>query len=122
MWDMRAATARTSGVAAMVGDLLKIWFSAGALARDGEAVRYVRTALTRWSGEGYALACEALGAAVLRAPPPEQPLRDRAATAPAGEGDRRLAGVRGHIPNHARAPEPAFRRVLEDIQELNVAA
>jgi len=66
MWDARAATARTAGVAAMVGDLLKIWFSADALARDGEGVRYVRAALARCSGEGYARACEALKAADLR--------------------------------------------------------
>ena len=66
MWDARAATARAAGVAAMVGDLLKIWFSADALARDGEGVRYVRAALARCSGEGYALACEALKEADLR--------------------------------------------------------
>jgi 3-oxoadipate enol-lactonase len=66
MWDARAATARTAGVAAMVGDLLKIWFSADALACDGEGVRYVRTALARCPGEGYALACEVLKAADLR--------------------------------------------------------
>jgi len=66
MWDARAATARAAGVATMVGDLLKIWFSADALAHDGEGVRYVRAALARCSGEGYALACEALKTADLR--------------------------------------------------------
>lgn len=67
MWDQRAATARASGVAPMIGDLLTIWFSADALARDGAGVRYVRAALARCPGEGYALACEALKAADLRA-------------------------------------------------------
>jgi 3-oxoadipate enol-lactonase len=66
MWDQRAATARTSGVAPMIDDLLKIWFSADALAHDAAGVRYVRAALARAPGEGYALACEALHAADLR--------------------------------------------------------
>lgn len=66
MWDQRAATARASGVAPMIDDLLKIWFSADALARDAAGVRYVRAALARAPGEGYALACEALKAADLR--------------------------------------------------------
>jgi 3-oxoadipate enol-lactonase len=66
MWAKRAATARTDGVAALVGGLLKIWFSAKFLAQDPPAVRYVREQLARTSGEGYALACEALAAADLR--------------------------------------------------------
>jgi len=66
MWDQRAATARASGVAPMIDDLLKIWFSADALAHDAAGVRYVRAALARAPGEGYALACEALHAADLR--------------------------------------------------------
>ena len=37
-----------------------------ALADDTAAVRYVRSALERSPGEGYALACEALAAADLR--------------------------------------------------------
>ena len=65
MWVERAATARGAGVAAMVDGLLKIWFSDAALARNDAGVRYVRETLTRASGEGYALACEALGAADL---------------------------------------------------------
>jgi pimeloyl-ACP methyl ester carboxylesterase len=51
----------------MVPDLLKIWFSDDALARDPSGLRYVRETLQTTSGEGYALACEALGAADLRA-------------------------------------------------------
>lgn len=66
MWVERAATARTEGVASMVPGLLKIWFSDACLARNPPGVRYVRETLQRTSGEGYALACEALGAADLR--------------------------------------------------------
>lgn len=66
MWVERAATARQQGVAAMIPDLLKIWFSADALAHDTVGVRYVREALARCPGEGYALACEALRTADLR--------------------------------------------------------
>jgi 3-oxoadipate enol-lactonase len=66
MWSVRAQTARTKGVAAMVPDLLKIWFSDACLANDSAGVRYVRETLQKTSGEGYALACEALGAADLR--------------------------------------------------------
>ena len=55
MWNVSAATTRTSGVAPM-----KIWFSEACLARNPPGIRYPRTALERASGEGYALACEAL--------------------------------------------------------------
>jgi 3-oxoadipate enol-lactonase len=67
MWNARAATARAAGVAPMISALLAIWFSADALARDDAGVRYVRETLARCPGEGYALACEALKAADLRA-------------------------------------------------------
>jgi 3-oxoadipate enol-lactonase len=53
-------------VGAMVPGLLKIWFSDACLAEDPPEVRYVRDTLQKTSGEGYALACEALGAADLR--------------------------------------------------------
>jgi 3-oxoadipate enol-lactonase len=66
MWAERAATARGAGVPALVDGLLKIWFSADAVAENGAGVRYVRETLSRCSGEGYALACEALAAADLR--------------------------------------------------------
>lgn len=66
MWVERAATARNAGVASMVPGLLKIWFSDACLVRDPPGVRYVRETLQKTSGEGYALACEALGAADLR--------------------------------------------------------
>lgn len=66
MWHERAATARNKGVEPMVDTLLSIWFSADAIARDTDAVRYVRAALSLSNGEGYALACEALAGADLR--------------------------------------------------------
>jgi SAM-dependent methyltransferase len=52
MWAERAAIARSKGIATLVDGLLKIWFSAGALADDTEAVRYVRASLARCDGEG----------------------------------------------------------------------
>ena len=66
MWAVRAGTARKDGVAALVPGLLKIWFSDRCLAQDPPGVRYVRERLGTSSGEGYALACEALAAADLR--------------------------------------------------------
>jgi 3-oxoadipate enol-lactonase len=66
MWAERAATARTAGVAALIDGLLNIWLTPACVAADTPAVRYVRETLRRTSGEGYALACEALAAADLR--------------------------------------------------------
>jgi len=66
MWVERALTARTKGVPALIDGLLQIWFTPEFLARNPPAVQYVRDTFTRTSGEGYALACEALGAADLR--------------------------------------------------------
>jgi 3-oxoadipate enol-lactonase len=67
MWAQRAAAARGAGVKALVDGLLKIWFTPQSVADNTEAVRYVRKTLENSSGEGYALACEALAAADLRA-------------------------------------------------------
>jgi 3-oxoadipate enol-lactonase len=67
MWAQRAATARAAGVAALVDGLLQIWFTSGSIAANTAGVRYVRSALERTSGEGYALACEARANADLRA-------------------------------------------------------
>jgi 3-oxoadipate enol-lactonase len=67
----RAATARCAGVAALVDGLMKIWFTPDFVTQDPPAVRYVRTTLARTSGEGYALACEALADADLRALAPQ---------------------------------------------------
>ena len=71
MWAERAATARKDGVRALVDGLLKIWFTDACVAQNPPAVRYVRDTLSRASGEGYALACEALAAADLRALAPK---------------------------------------------------
>lgn len=65
MWAVRGKTAREEGVNALVGGLLPIWFSPECLKQNPPAVRYVRDTLARASGEGYALACEALAAADL---------------------------------------------------------
>ena len=66
MWADRSATAQTAGVKALVPDLLKIWFSAPFLDRNPPAVEYVRAVLSRCSGRGYAMACDALAKADLR--------------------------------------------------------
>lgn len=66
MWAERAAAARQAGPAALTEGLLKIWFSAAAIERDDPSVQYVRSTSAKCSGEGYALACEALAAADLR--------------------------------------------------------
>ena len=66
MWAQRAAAARSAGVRSLTEELLKIWFTPEFLAQDPPAVRYVRDMFARASGEGYALACEALAAADLR--------------------------------------------------------
>lgn len=66
MWAERAATARGKGVAVMTGPLLDIWFTPAFVAKNASGVRYVRECFARASGEGYALACEALAAADLR--------------------------------------------------------
>jgi 3-oxoadipate enol-lactonase len=66
MWAERAAAARQGGTATLIEGLLKIWFSAAAIERNDHSVQYVRNTLRKCSGEGYALACEALAAADLR--------------------------------------------------------
>jgi len=67
MWTTRAAQARKDGVRALIPGLLDIWFTKEFLARDPEAVRYVRGCFETCPGEAYALACEALAEADLRA-------------------------------------------------------
>jgi len=66
MWAERAASARNAGVSTVIDGLLKIWFTPASIAENPPAVQYVRAALQRSPGEGYALACEALAAADLR--------------------------------------------------------
>jgi 3-oxoadipate enol-lactonase len=67
MWTDRAAAVRSQGVAPLVNRVLRIWFTDAFVAADPPAIRYVREALQRCSGEGYALACEALAAADIAA-------------------------------------------------------
>lgn len=67
MWAKRAAGARTEGVRSLTEGILKIWFTDELAAGNPPAVGYVRDAFARMSGEGYALACEALAKADLRA-------------------------------------------------------
>jgi pimeloyl-ACP methyl ester carboxylesterase len=50
----------------MTEPLLEIWFTPDFIKSDPPAVRYVRDCFATTSGEGYALACEALAAADLR--------------------------------------------------------
>ncbi|HVC60059.1 MAG TPA: alpha/beta fold hydrolase [Acetobacteraceae bacterium] len=66
MWVVRAAAARKDGAASLLPMIEKIWFTPGFVAADPPAVRLVRDTFRACSGEGYALACEALGAADLR--------------------------------------------------------
>jgi 3-oxoadipate enol-lactonase len=66
MWAERAAGARQSGSASLIDGLLKIWFTTAAIERNDPDVQYVRSTISKCSGEGYALACEALASADLR--------------------------------------------------------
>jgi 3-oxoadipate enol-lactonase len=65
-WTVRAAAARENGAASLLPMIEKIWFTPGFVASDPPAVQLVRDTFRSCSGEGYALACEALGAADLR--------------------------------------------------------
>lgn len=67
MWVVRAAAARKDGAASLLPTIETIWFTPGFLATEPPAVMLVRDTFRACSGEGYALACEALGAADLRA-------------------------------------------------------
>jgi 3-oxoadipate enol-lactonase len=66
VWRERAATARQRGVGVMIDHLLQVWFTPAFIAANGPGVSYVRKCFEAASGEGYALACEALAAADLR--------------------------------------------------------
>ena len=128
MWVERAAAARQQGVAALVDNLLKIWFTDAFIAADPPAVRYVRDTLSRCSGEGYARACEALGAADLRSlaptiktptlvlcgdqemPPFQEAARWLAATIPGAR--HRLLGPARHC-SILEQPEE-FRRLVRE--------
>lgn len=66
MWAVRAAAARKDGPASLLPNIEKIWFTAPFVAKAPPAVQLVRDTFRACSGEGYALACEALAAAELR--------------------------------------------------------
>jgi 3-oxoadipate enol-lactonase len=66
MWAVRAAQARAQGVASLLDSLLPVWFTPEFIAAEPPAVRYVRECFHGDSGEGYALACDALRTADLR--------------------------------------------------------
>jgi 3-oxoadipate enol-lactonase len=65
-WAVRAAAARREGAASLLPMIEQIWFTPGFVAAAPPAVKLVRDTFRACSGEGYALACEALGAADLR--------------------------------------------------------
>lgn len=66
MWSVRAAGARKDGPASLLPGIEKIWFTEPFIAQAPPAVQLVRDTFRACSGEGYALACEALAAAELR--------------------------------------------------------
>lgn len=66
MWAVRAASARKDGPASLLPGIEKIWFTEPFVAQSPPAVQLVRDTFRACSGEGYALACEALAAAELR--------------------------------------------------------
>ncbi len=66
MWVARAAAARKDGPASLLPAIEKIWFTPDFVTANPPAVRLVRQTFHACSGEGYALACEVLGAADLR--------------------------------------------------------
>lgn len=66
MWAVRAAGARANGPASLLPGIEPIWFTPDFIAAAPPAVQLVRETFRRCSGEGYALACEALAAAELR--------------------------------------------------------
>jgi 3-oxoadipate enol-lactonase len=66
MWVVRAGAARKDGPESLLPMIEKIWFTPGFVAAAPPAVQLVRDTFKACSGEGYGLACEALGAADLR--------------------------------------------------------
>ncbi|HET8996053.1 MAG TPA: alpha/beta fold hydrolase [Acetobacteraceae bacterium] len=66
MWAVRAAGARKDGPVSLLPNIEKIWFTEPFLKQSPPAVQLVRDTFRACSGEGYALACEALAAAELR--------------------------------------------------------
>nr|AIK66564.1 3-oxoadipate enol-lactonase [Arhodomonas sp. Seminole] len=65
MWQERARTARESGIETMADAILPRWFAPAFGEREPAALRGYRNMLCRTPAEGYAGACEAIGAADL---------------------------------------------------------
>ncbi len=59
-WPVRAKAARENGVASLIPMLLKVFFTQPSIDENGPNVQHVRRTFEACSGEGYALACEAL--------------------------------------------------------------
>jgi len=57
-WPVRAAIARTNGVASLIPMLEKVFFTQASLDENGPDVRHVKEKWAACSGEGYALGCE----------------------------------------------------------------
>ena len=62
MWTERAATVRSRGVAAVADGALERWFSPEFRHRHPGVLAWARTMLVGTPAEGYAAACEAIGA------------------------------------------------------------
>ncbi|WP_233827999.1 alpha/beta fold hydrolase [Paraburkholderia sp. ZP32-5] len=60
LWNQRAHTARTEGMAALVPSTLARWLTPDFQAAHPEAVEPIREVLSRTPSEGFAMACEAL--------------------------------------------------------------
>ena len=60
-WPVRAAAARKDGVKSLIPFLMQVFFTPESVAEDGPNVQHVRETFEACDGEGYALACEALG-------------------------------------------------------------
>jgi len=65
-WEMRAATVRADGPAALVDQVIPRWFTEAFRERAPEAVERVRSSFMRIDRAGYARCCEAIGAMDLR--------------------------------------------------------
>ena len=59
-WPVRAKAARDNGVASLIPMLMKVFFTQDSLDANTDDVQFVRRTFDACSGEGYALACEAL--------------------------------------------------------------
>lgn len=66
VWEGRARTARSEGVAALADAVMGRWFTEAFRMRNADQVAAIRAMLLRCSDEGYAACCEALAEMDLR--------------------------------------------------------